>query len=74
MESVCGGERVREEKAKEAVKGRGRVEKGEKKRVRGTYAPTPTHPCNSWDVSNYDGDIDLKIMNMNSNTFAHLQF
>lgn len=40
----------------------------------GTRNPTCPHLWKSWDVRNYDGGIDLRIVNMNSNTFAHLQF
>lgn len=45
-----------------------------KEKVGGHTHTTHPHPCNSWDVRNYDGGIDLRIINMNSNTFAHLQF
>lgn len=46
----------------------------EKERGKGTSVYTPTHPCHSWDVRNHGGGVDLRSMNMNLNTFAHLQF
>lgn len=70
MESACGGQGG--EGGREAEGGRVRMREKKRKRERHIHTH-PKYPCNSWDVRNYDGGIGLRIINMNSNTFAHLQ-
>lgn len=73
VESVCGG-RLGGGEAKTKLKKEGVGMKEERRKCGGTHIATHPHPCNPWDVRNYDGGTDLRIVNMNSNTFAHLQF